>query len=187
VRKIALAVLIVAYSFVLLPLVASAHTGLKSSNPVDGTTVKEELKEIRLTFHDHIEPVSSLEIKDDKGTEYKFSDIQVVKTELVGNLQEPLPNGSYEVAWKIIAKDGHPARGSFTFQVDALVTAIETPAEPSTSESPSPTMAPESPTPTIPDNTTSTSTGSNMTLLIFIPVGLLFIVMLVSILKKRNK
>lgn len=100
---------------------AFAHTGLESSTPENGSTVTEALTDLTLTFETNIEQTSSFEIKKDSGESIPVTDISVDGKMMTGNVTAPLENGNYEVDWSIIGVDGHPMKGSFSFQVDASV------------------------------------------------------------------
>lgn len=148
----------------LLPHAAFAHTGLKSSNPENNQTVTEQPKEMTLEFNTDIEPVSKFEVVDGAGTPYKVSDMKVNKSQMVGTMDEPLPNGVYTVNWKIIGQDGHPINGSFSFKVE--ISPSETPSPSATetasasSPSPSASSSPEAQSPIASPQTEADSSGS---------------------------
>jgi methionine-rich copper-binding protein CopC len=75
---------------------------------------------ISLRFSEPLEPrFSSFDVKDRAGRVVKTS----VHAEgadnsvLVGNPAAPLKPGSYKVAWRLVAKDGHRMQGVFPFTV----------------------------------------------------------------------
>jgi len=185
-----------------IPNAVYAHTGLKSSNPENNQIVKEQLKEIALTFNTDIEPLSSFEVVDDNGTEYKVSDINIDKSQMIGTMAEPLNDGTYTVNWKIIGRDGHPIKGTLTFRVE--VPLAETPtfpseetgiALPTPSASSSPESAPASPSsvPTGQTQSDSDSEGSSLAAQsnaswIFLGLAaLVFVVFVTLALVKRKK
>ena len=106
---------------------ALAHTGLETSSPQNGEVIKEELREISLTFETKIEQGSTFELKNSNGNSIVVDEIVLNENKMVGNLPNPLENGEYQVNWNIIGADGHPIEGEFSFSVE--VPATETPAE----------------------------------------------------------
>lgn len=104
----------------MIPISAYAHTGLKSSIPENKQKVTEALKEVIMNFNTSVEPLSSFEITDIDGAKYKLSKITIDDTKMSGVLEKALPNGNYTVDWKIVGRDGHPIKGSFSFAVDVL-------------------------------------------------------------------
>ncbi len=101
------------------PTAVWAHTGLEKAVPGKGDTVKEEVRNIVLTFNTNVEAGSTFEVRDRAGKVFKPSDVQTAGKTLSGSLKEPLPSGEYTVHWKIIGADGHPVEGSYSFRVNA--------------------------------------------------------------------
>lgn len=120
--------LIIALSLLILalPLSAQAHTTLTTSTPAEGEVMKEELKEVQLTFGTVIEQGSTMTLQGEE-MEFKFENVTVSENIMTGILGEELPNGAYTVQWKIIGADGHPIDGEIPFAVD-----VETAEEPVT-------------------------------------------------------
>lgn len=105
---------------VMLPSIASAHTELTSSNPTNGQVVKEDLKEIVLTYEGKIESLSTMTlVKDDK--EIPLVSVTPNENQLIGTLSSPLENGTYSVQWSIAGEDGHPISGEIPFTVQKVV------------------------------------------------------------------
>lgn len=102
----------------LLPSVALADANLKQASPGDGETVTKEVKEIVLTFSTKIESLSQIELTNDAGNKVEGIKVSVDGTTLKATADQPLPNGSYTVAWKNVAVDGHTMKGTYTFKVD---------------------------------------------------------------------
>ncbi|WP_163530017.1 copper resistance CopC family protein [Halobacillus ihumii] len=95
-----------------------AHTGLKSSNPENASTVTEELSDITLTFETQIEQTSSFELQNANGETVAVNNLSIEGNTMTGSIAEPLENGDYQVVWNIIGVDGHPIEGEFSFTVD---------------------------------------------------------------------
>ncbi|WP_240033640.1 copper resistance CopC family protein [Lysinibacillus composti] len=105
---------------------------MESSSPGDGEVVKEELKEITLTFGGKLEQGSTFTVQNSGGEQVAVENITIADNQLVGTLSSPLENGQHYVKWDIIGADGHPISGNFSFTVELPVS--EAPAEETTQE-----------------------------------------------------
>jgi methionine-rich copper-binding protein CopC len=105
-------------SLFLIPNLAFAHAELQKASPAANSVVREETRDIRLTFTSDLEKeLSMLRIEDASGKEIALQNTQLISNQMNGKTAEPLPNGKITVKWSVIAKDGHPSQGSYTFQV----------------------------------------------------------------------
>lgn len=102
--------------FIILPSMATAHTGLESSTPKPGQIVTEDLNEITLTFAGEIESLSTMTLVME-GQEIPFSDVEPNGKQMSGTFEAPLENGSYVIHWKIVGEDGHQITGEIPFTV----------------------------------------------------------------------
>jgi methionine-rich copper-binding protein CopC len=109
---------------------AWAHTRLVSSTPSAGASA-EAPGEVVLVFSDPVQPtLSALSVTGPDGQEH------VAGTPSPGGdgssvsqaLQGPLDAGTYRVAYRVLAADGHPITGSFAFTVAAPAVAPSAPA-----------------------------------------------------------
>ena len=121
---------------------ASAHNALVEATPKKGAVLKKAPERVELTFLQALDqryltiavtgagkqPVAAdpPEADGKKGT-LAFAD--------------PLPNGDYTVAYRVVSKDGHPVQGSYAFTVqDPSATA-----SPATASTPSAPASPAAP------------------------------------------
>ncbi|GBF72186.1 hypothetical protein PA598K_00423 [Paenibacillus sp. 598K] len=122
---------------------AQAHTTLSSATPEPDSTVTEELTAIELKFNTDVEPLSTFKLLLN-GEEQPIGPIEVDGQYLRSGLSDPLPNGDYTVAWKIVGEDGHPIESQYSFTLNAPVQA---PAEePVREEAPAAEQAPDTTT-----------------------------------------
>lgn len=101
----------------LVPSAVYAHTGLQSSNPANGATVSEPLKDIKMVFNTEIGSLSSFELRAADGTSMKVTDRKVDGSTMSGSAESALSDGEYTVVWKIVGRDGHPVENKFSFTV----------------------------------------------------------------------
>lgn len=96
---------------------ASAHALLKSTNPSDGSTISSGQSAVELTFGKTARVTKVVLIEPD-GTEQRleisvrdFTKFLVLDADLTAV-------GSYQVQWRALSEDGHPLKGSFSFNVE---------------------------------------------------------------------
>ncbi len=109
-----LTVPLVLLAVLLLPLPASAHNVLKSSDPADGATVSR-LDRVTLTFDQPVRPdFAKLALTGPDGARYEAG--LTVRDEVVTATVKPLPSGGvYVIGWRIVSNDGHPVTGTIRF------------------------------------------------------------------------
>jgi len=75
---------------------------------------------VRIWFDGAIEPMfSTVRVEDSSGHQVDSGDPRVDPEDdkLLEVSVPPLPPGSYEVAWSVVARDGHRTEGRFPFRV----------------------------------------------------------------------
>lgn len=108
----------------IMPLSVNAHAGLSSSTPMEGEALDVSPEEIRFQFDSAIQQ-GAMTIVDESGSEIALSDVSPEEMELVGQLEDELPNGTYVVDWSVISQDGHEVAGTLTFNVAAETVEAE--------------------------------------------------------------
>ncbi|MET3729115.1 methionine-rich copper-binding protein CopC [Fictibacillus halophilus] len=99
-----------------VPLSASAHSKLENSTPAEGEKVTTDLEAVVLTFSTKIESLSTMTLKN--GNKEMPLQISVEDDQMTGAITNPLKNGNYTVAYKIIGADSHVIEGEYSFSVD---------------------------------------------------------------------
>ncbi|WP_292728837.1 copper resistance CopC family protein [Microbacterium sp. UBA837] len=134
----------VAAATVALSLVAApawAHDELVASSPQQDEQLTVAPTSVELTFSAEImEMGAAVIVADAQENDWVAGDIQIDFDTLTVPLNEGMPNGAYEIRWRVVSSDGHPISGLIPFTVDDPAAA-----------SPAPTTAPSavsSPTPT---------------------------------------
>ena len=173
-KKIILLLVLVCFG---APLSVQGHSALTSSNPAEGESIEQPLKEIRLNFEGALEQGSKMSIENEEGS-LEFEDMTVSEQTMIGTFSEALPNGNYTIVWEIISADGHLLDGEILFEVNGeSVQEEEESIEPDTTEQ---TEVPEA-------TDTSEENGNNwlVTLLIAAAVVLLVVSLYGLFVKKR--
>lgn len=95
---------------------ASAHAGLVSTDPAEGSMLDTAPDEATFTFDESVRlPPSGVHVLDAGGKELEASARTADKV-LSVDLPE-LRDGTYVVAWRVISADGHPVAGALTFSL----------------------------------------------------------------------
>lgn len=106
---------------VIVPGRASAHAFPDHSDPRVGHTVPQSPPEVRVWFDGAIEPVfSTIRVEDASGKQVDRADAHVDTSDetLLEVSVPPLPAGSYQAVWSVVARDGHRTEGRFPFRVE---------------------------------------------------------------------
>ena len=113
---------------------AWAHTRLVSSTPSQGVPAPAP-GQVLLAFSETVQPgLSSVSVTGPDGEEHAAGSPSRAGdgTSVVQAMRSPLPAGSYRVAYRVLAADGHPVTGSFEITaVAAPSAAASLAAEPS--------------------------------------------------------
>lgn len=98
-----------------------AHTTLQSASPGIGSTVSPP-SEIALTYADPVR-LPQVILTDANGVRHEQGRAFAIDNKVTEHVQGVLPNGLYTVAWRVVAVDGHPVEGTFTFTVTGSTAA----------------------------------------------------------------
>jgi methionine-rich copper-binding protein CopC len=175
-----------------LPLVASAHSELKTASPADGSTVAGSPDEIVLTFTETLNPTkSSIVLLDSAGKQLGRAGVDPADDTVMRLTPPTLDAGAYEIDWTSVALDNDLVRGKVKFTVVAptpsptieptapasSVPSIAATASPTAS--PAASATPPSPGPSAGSTTTS---GSAADVLLPVIVAIILVVVLGGIL-----
>ena len=102
---------------------ASAHAGLVSTDPTNGTVLNQGPGQVRFTFNEPVGPVtSSFALYDSKGRHTTGGELTAVEvssldTVVTAELPTELARGSYVLSWRVVSADAHPISGTLPFAV----------------------------------------------------------------------
>lgn len=141
---------------------ALAHAALKSSDPKDGSTLKENISSIELVFSEDINPrYATVVVTGPGGAKVADGKPEVEGETVTQALKPDLANGSYAIAFRVVSADGHPVAQELRFTLKAP-TPEPSPTETASAEaSPEPSTA--SPLPSSPDPVTATPAAADST------------------------
>ncbi|MFI6731544.1 copper resistance protein CopC [Nonomuraea sp. NPDC050451] len=122
---------------------ALAHDALKSSSPAKGAEVKS-LDEVRLEFTAGVR-LPFVIVRGPGGAELQSGKPQVDGKVVTQAVKEPVPDGKYTIAYRVVSSDGHPIEGEIPFQVKGAETPSPSPSAASPGDSSSAAPASSAP------------------------------------------
>ena len=114
------AALAVALLVWLAPGSGKAHAFPDHADPRVGHTVQGAPSQVRIWFDGAIEPVfSTMRVENEGRQQVDRRDPRVDPADptLLEVSLPPLPAGSYQVYWSVVARDGHRTEGSYPFEI----------------------------------------------------------------------
>jgi len=166
---------------------ASAHSGLESSNPADGSVVTEAPASISLTFNEDLLPgANSVSLNATDGTSITSAKVEPMGKTVDLPWPAELAAGDYQVAYRVVSADGHPVTGAIYFSF-APAEALATPASSSPAMAESAPAEPSTSALAISENAEPESTGGTpwLGLGIAVAIGLALIVLFAAIRRRR--
>lgn len=109
-----------------VPSPAAAHNVLIDTDPQDGAVLDDAPGRVELTFVEPLNPEYTTIVVTDADQEI----VETAGPHIDGGqgsvtFPQPLPSGTYTVAYRVISLDGHPVDGSFSFTVEGDGAAAE--------------------------------------------------------------
>ena len=128
---------------------ASAHTFLVSSTPADGAAQDPAPTEVSLTFSEAVSSELSQVVVTGPDGESSQDGAPIVDAATVTQPLLPVgAPGEYEVAWRVVASDGHPISGAFSFTTAGAPPTEQAPTEQAPTEQAPTEQAPTEQAPT---------------------------------------
>lgn len=114
-----LTLLVIALS-VVSPLApaANAHDSVLMTVPADGDQVDLPPAEVAITFTDEILELGAfVTVVDGDKKNWAEGDLRLEGAQVTQPVAADLPDGAYDVRWRVVSADGHSVSGSFAFTV----------------------------------------------------------------------
>jgi hypothetical protein len=111
---------------------ALAHDALKSSSPAKDAEVKS-LDEVRLEFTAGVR-LPFVIVRGPGGAELQSGKPEVDGKVVTQAVKEPVPDGKYTIAYRVVSSDGHPIEGEIPFKVKGAQTPSPSPSAASPSD-----------------------------------------------------
>ncbi|OIK09082.1 hypothetical protein BIV60_24865 [Bacillus sp. MUM 116] len=131
VKKLSSILLLMLFLFIcLFPSISSAHAYIKKSTPVENEILKKSPTKVVIQFDETIQPeFNSIQVFDSSGKRVDKKNGRVDPKQpsvLESDLEKNLPNGTYQIQWKVVSNDGHPVQGVIPFQIGESDTSQNT-------------------------------------------------------------
>ncbi|MFB9691346.1 copper resistance CopC family protein [Amycolatopsis plumensis] len=184
-RHVAAAMLVAVTALLATAAPASAHAGLKSSNPAEGASLATAPSKIELTFGEAVKP-DTITVTGADGTKWETGAPTVTDAVVTVPVTPAGPAGKYVIAYKVTSEDGDPVSGTVNFTLTAAV-APSTTAAPTTSSSaaaPSSTAPPTSATPT---PQAQSDSGGGLPAWVWILIAVVVVAVLAGVILARRR
>lgn len=97
---------------------ASAHDELQSSSPSADENLPTAPDAVTLTFSGEVLTTgAAVIVVDAAGRDLVVGEPEIVETTVTAPLESGLPDGGYEIRWRVVSSDGHPISGIVPFTV----------------------------------------------------------------------
>ncbi|MFG1746565.1 copper resistance protein CopC [Micromonospora chalcea] len=114
---------------------AAAHNSLQEATPARDARLTTAPTQVTLRFLQRLNPAfTTITLRDSTDRQVPASAPAVDGATGTVTIEEPLANGTYTVAYRVVSRDGHPVQGSYRFTVAdpaAPLAAAPSPATPS--------------------------------------------------------
>ncbi|GAB2947824.1 hypothetical protein GCM10027280_40690 [Micromonospora polyrhachis] len=108
---------------------AAAHNRLRSATPERDATLTAPPTEVVLEFAEPLNPTyTTIVVTDAARQRVATSEPVVAGTRGTVTFTEPLTDGGYTVAYRVVSADGHPVQGSYPFTVGSGPASVTTPS-----------------------------------------------------------
>ncbi|MEP7762825.1 copper resistance CopC family protein [Sanguibacter sp. 25GB23B1] len=123
---------------------AAAHDELLDSSPGTDEHLDVAPTHVTLSFSDEILTIGpAVIVADTDGTTWTAGDPTLEGSAVVVPLADDVPDGSYEIRWRVVSSDGHPISGLVPFTIgDATEVEPSAPSEPTAAPEPAPSAPP---------------------------------------------
>ena len=97
---------------------AAAHNSLQEATPARDARLTTAPTQVTLRFLQQLNPAfTTITLRDSTDRQVPASAPAVDGATGTVTIEEPLGNGTYTVAYRVVSRDGHPVQGSYRFTV----------------------------------------------------------------------
>lgn len=170
---------------------AQAHDQLVSSSPAADEVLTAAPERVDLVYTEEVVALGVIvEVTDFSGDEWVDGEAQVDGTAVSVPLRSGMPEGAYELRWRVVSSDGHPIEGASAFTITHLdASASPTPSPDASSEPPATvdeSSAPSSEAPAPNSGVTSLGLLPTIVIALGVIVAVLLVGSLVRVILRRR-
>ncbi len=97
---------------------AAAHDELIGSTPENGAVLDTPPAEVTLKFSANVMDIgATTQVLDGKGTDWAAGAPVLSGSKVSIPLRDGMPDGDYQLGWRVVSSDGHPIEGTLKFSV----------------------------------------------------------------------
>ena len=116
-----------------LPSAAHAHDQVLSTTPASQEHLDAAPEEVSMVFTaDILDIGATILVVDDAGADWAVGDMQLEGATATQTVDTAMPNGRYQVRWRVVSSDGHPIAGTLEFAVGEFTASTGSPGDGST-------------------------------------------------------
>lgn len=105
---------------------AFAHDQLAASSPPAGAALESAPSEVSLQFTDNVLPIGAIVlVVNTNGTSWADGDAILDGPTVSTRLADEVPDGAYEIRWRVVSADGHPISGVIPFTVGVAAQPVD--------------------------------------------------------------
>ncbi|MFU8875478.1 copper resistance CopC family protein [Micromonospora sp. SL4-19] len=165
---------------------AAAHNSLQAANPAQDSRLSTPPTQITLKFLQKLDPAfTTIVLSDADQRKVPTSEPAVTGATGTVTITQPLANGNYTVAYRVVSADGHPVQGSYSFTL-ADPAAATASAAPDVAASAAANTDAVSPASASPAASSRRSDGSGPILLLAGGIAVVAVVAGVVVLRRRR-
>ena len=97
---------------------AQAHAHLEKSTPADGSTLSAAPATVEMTFSEAAR-LTALSIQKDQGPKQAIKELPAAVERTLHVALPTLTPGTYALAWRVVAADGHVSSGTVHFTISS--------------------------------------------------------------------
>jgi methionine-rich copper-binding protein CopC len=109
---------------------AAAHDELIRSTPENGAVLDTQPGEVTLKFSANVMDIgATTQVLDGEGTDWAAGAPVLSGSQVSIPLRDGMPDGDYQLGWRVVSSDGHPIEGTLKFSVAASSPAASSAAD----------------------------------------------------------
>lgn len=117
-RVRAAATLVAALALVSIASPAAAHDELIASSPASGEALQSAPAQVDMTFSAQLMEIgAAVIVADGSDADWVGGDPVIEGDTVTVPLLDTMPDGAYEIRWRVVSSDGHPISGVIPFTV----------------------------------------------------------------------
>jgi copper resistance protein C len=117
------------FAALVTPTMAAAHDQVIGTSPKSGEFLDVAPENVSMEFTGKLLDIgATILVVDDSGVDWALGEKRIDGSSLVQPVDPAMPDGRYQVRWRVVSSDGHPISGTFDFAVGTVTSAQPAPS-----------------------------------------------------------